>query len=106
MSRRLSGRPSSVSSTLRAPPSAHVSTSCNTKPIHDPPAENGPASHIAPSAHPQSLDTPGEGAIRISGSGPTGTALRLEEMPIRACVQLGWWVGGEGEIKPPTHHTV
>src|SRR5918999_726701 len=58
MSWRLPGRPSSISSTLRAPPSAHVSTSCNTKPIHDPPAENGPASHIAPFAHPQSLDAP------------------------------------------------
>src|SRR3954447_19783021 len=48
MSWRLPGRPSSISSTLRVPPSARVSTSCNTKPIHDPPAGNGPASHIAP----------------------------------------------------------
>src|SRR3954464_10971336 len=51
-------RPSSISSTPRVPPSARVSTSCNTKLIHDPPAGNGPAGHIAPSAHPQSLDTP------------------------------------------------
>src|SRR3954452_24491369 len=58
MSWRLPGRPSSISSTLRVPPSARVSTSCNTKPIHDPPAGNGPAGHIAPSAHPKSLDTP------------------------------------------------
>src|SRR3954453_20082550 len=58
MSWRLPGRPSSISSTLRVPPSARVSTNCNTKPIHDPPAGNGPAGHIAPSAHPQSLDTP------------------------------------------------
>src|SRR4051812_13744025 len=62
MSRRLPGRPSSISSTLRVPPSARVSTSCNTKPIHDPPAGNGPAGHIAPSAHPQSLNTPQQGA--------------------------------------------
>jgi len=54
----VAGGPSSISSTLRVPPSARVSTSCNTKPIHDPPAGNGPAGHIAPSAHPQSLDTP------------------------------------------------
>src|SRR4051812_4683978 len=58
MSRRLPGRPSSISATRRVPPSARVSTSGNTKPIHDPPAGNGPAGHIAPSAHPQSLDTP------------------------------------------------
>src|SRR3954447_349949 len=58
MSWRLPGRPSSISSTLRVPPSARVSTSCNTQPIHDPPAGNGPAGHIAPSAHPQSLNTP------------------------------------------------
>src|SRR3954465_6464116 len=58
MSGRLPGRPSSISSTLRVPPSARVSTSCNTQPIHDPPAGNGPAGHIAPSAHPQSLNTP------------------------------------------------
>src|SRR4051794_8747042 len=58
MSWRLPGRPSSISSILRVPPSARVSTSCNTKPIHDPPAGNGPAGHIAPSAHPKSLDTP------------------------------------------------
>src|SRR3954452_2356925 len=57
MSRRVPGRPSSISSTLRASPSARVSTSCNTKPIHDPPAGNGPAGHIDPSAHPQSLNT-------------------------------------------------
>src|SRR3954447_25090603 len=58
MSWRLPGRPSSISSTRRVPPSARVSTSCNTKPIHHPPAGNGPAGHIAPAAHPQSLDTP------------------------------------------------
>src|SRR3954465_7320539 len=56
MSWRLPGRPSSISSTLRVPPSARVSTSCNTKPIHDFPAGNGPAGHIAP-PHTPNLST-------------------------------------------------
>src|SRR3954469_24338986 len=42
-------------------------TNCNTKPIHDPPAGNGPAGHTAPSAHPQSLDAPLQGTADPAG---------------------------------------
>ena len=104
MSWRLPGRPSSISSTLRVPPSARVSTSCNTKPIHDPPAGNGPAGHIAPSAHPQSLNTPRAKAdpvarrlMTIPGIGPIAataiTALVPAPEGFRAGRDFAAWLG-------------
>ena len=39
-------------------------------------------------------------------AGPTSTALQLEESPSALACSWGWLAGGEGEIKPPTHHTV
>src|SRR5690242_9064578 len=99
MSWRLPGRPSSISSTLRVPPSARVSTSCNTKPIHDPPAGNGPAGHIAPSAHPQSLNTPEPGRPRLARSrrSDRGPRQEVEKAKLSGNRRGVGWVHSTGE---------
>src|SRR4051812_45644368 len=97
MSWRLPGRPSSISSTLHVPPSARVSTSCNTKPIHDPPAGNGPASHIAPSAHPQSLDTPLNIGLTFPHKDGKGFNIVLQALPLDGKIVCREITNEEGE---------